>query len=1237
MAVQYTNNSHSNNTFHSTNIISWNCNGIRPQFEELKILLTNYCPKTICLQETHLKPQINFNLRSYTLYRKDKIADGHARGGVLTAVQSSTYSELVDLDTPLQAVAVRVKLTFPITICNLYLPPSEQIDAAAVYRLIFSLPHPYLIVGDLNGNHVSWGASASNARGTLIKRIIDDTGSVVLNTNKATFISPQYRTPSYIDLAISSPNISSRLAWDVCSDQHGSDHFPTIITYPHSSQTLPRQHPRWITDEADWARFQELAQAPQDPLLPPIDEAITRFTNTIIKAAEATIPRTKGLPRHNHTPWFDKDCRQAIRERNKALRHFQNNPTSPNYVAYKREKAKARHIVKTKRKQCWTKYLETINSNTPIRSVWRKVNSVKGAFQTNIPTIKQDQQIITEAPQVAEAFVDHFSSISNSLPPDPIPNSQTSSRDPNLNPYNRPFSLWELTSAIAELKSSAPGPDEIHNEMIKHLPNQMKDHLLQLYNKIWIEGCFPESWRVSTIIPIPKPGKDQHDVQNFRPISLTSCLCKLLEKMVNKRLIWFLERSKFLSNAQCGFRKGRSTLDHLSTIEAEILNAFITQEEVLGILFDIEKAYDTISRALIVNNLSKCRLEGNMLNFIKNFLALRKVKVRVGHCHSTTRNILNGIPQGSVLSCTLFTVGINSVVDCIPRSITKTLFVDDLGIFIRFRQVEALKALTQSTLNKLLEWAQANKIKFSVEKTKAILFSRKRSPTPPPELYMGPQRLNYYEEAKFLGLTLDKKLTWISHIRNLKETCTQRLRLMRVLAGTSWGADRRSMTTVYTSLIRSKLDYGSPVYSSAKSSVLLTLDSVHHQGIRLATGAFKSSPKLSLCVDSGLPPLTIRRQQLISSYLSQLILNPNNPSYNLIFYPHHVRSYEDKPRSPAPLGIRQRNFIRTLTETIQYAPPTTSSFPPWLYPHPVIDVRLRKYSKKNTPPHETITAFRAILEEDPTSEVIYTDGSKQGENVGLSVVKGDEIYKYKLPPITSIFTAEMQAIAVALYRAIESRHESFLICSDSYSSITCLKNLYKDNLSLLKIRTYLVTLERQQKRIRFLWVPSHIGIKGNEVADKAAKEAALGDHDNIRVYERQDIKCWLRTLAHREWEALWQEVAPTTKLGMIKRITKPWRSSFRGNRREEVVLTRLRIGHCRLTHGFLMANDDPPICETCGVQKSVKHLLEECTLYTNNFVAKGLQRSLRHLLGDNTHSVDNLLLILKECGIFPEI
>ena len=128
--------------------------------------------------------------------------------------------------------------------------------------------------------------------------------------------------------------------------------------------------------------------------------------------------------------------------------------------------------------------------------------------------------------------------------------------------------------------------------MLKHLSEPALESLLNIFNKIWTTGEFPASWSEATVIPIPKPGKDPSDPGNYRPISLTSCICKTLERTINERLVWFLEKNKLLTEYQSGFRKQRSTTDQLVRFETFIREGFVRREHVVSIFFDLEKAYD---------------------------------------------------------------------------------------------------------------------------------------------------------------------------------------------------------------------------------------------------------------------------------------------------------------------------------------------------------------------------------------------------------------------------------------------------------------------------------------------------------------------------------------------------------------------------------------------------------------------------------------------------------------------
>ena len=169
--------------------------------------------------------------------------------------------------------------------------------------------------------------------------------------------------------------------------------------------------------------------------------------------------------------------------------------------------------------------------------------------------------------------------------------------------YNYSFSMIEFENALNSSNNSAPGKDNISFEMIKNLAPLAKSFILKYYNHLWKNKMFPKDWKHAIIIPIAKPGKDPTIPTNYRPISLTSCLCKLMEKMVNNRLVYYLDKNKVLSPTQSGSRKNRSTLDPLTSLENQIRRGFEQKMVTIAIFFDIQKAYDTTWRYSILKSL----------------------------------------------------------------------------------------------------------------------------------------------------------------------------------------------------------------------------------------------------------------------------------------------------------------------------------------------------------------------------------------------------------------------------------------------------------------------------------------------------------------------------------------------------------------------------------------------------------------------------------------------------------
>ena len=394
---------------------------------------------------------------------------------------------------------------------------------------------------------------------------------------------------------------------------------------------------------------------------------------------------------------------------------------------------------------------------------WRRIRKIRGKYASHKPPcLSLNGSLTIDTQTVADSLAVHLASVSsdNQYPADflPIKNHSESVNlnfnSSNMEPYNEPINITELTSALRNCKNTAPGYDEIHYAMLKRLSRSAYDFLLFVYNKIY-ESRMPKIWGKALVLPIAKPNKDPHLVSSYRPIALTSSVCKLLKKILNMRLMHYLEKGNFLSPSQYGFRKRRSTVDSLVRLDNDILNAFARQQQLKAVFFDIEKAYDTTWCYHILHYVHRVGIRGRLANFIRYFLQDRHFCVSISDIKSMEQKQAQGVPQGAVLSVTLFIVAIDGVAGAIPHDVNKLLYVDDLAIYFASRNSRTIERKLQIAINQITHWTREHTFKFSINKTVAVQFHRKRGMQYEPNLLLYIQPIIFKESTRFLGLILD--------------------------------------------------------------------------------------------------------------------------------------------------------------------------------------------------------------------------------------------------------------------------------------------------------------------------------------------------------------------------------------------------------------------------------------------------------------------------------------------------
>ena len=378
-----------------------------------------------------------------------------------------------------------------------------------------------------------------------------------------------------------------------------------------------------------------------------------------------------------------------------------------------------------------------------------------------------------------------------------------------------PFSLAESLAAASNLSSStATGPDKVAYPMLKHLSRSGMDFLLHIFNLSWSLHFFPSIWKTSSVIPIHKMGKPLDSPASFRPISLTSFVSKLFERIILPRLLFFLKSNSILSPRQAGFRPGRSTLDQILYLSQFISDGFnkprLGSRTILSTI-GFSKASDSVWHPALFHKLSSAGFPPCFARWTQSFLSDRRVCVVFQNHKSRPFQVHRGVPQGSVFGSVLFSLFINDLPASLHSSVSWSFYADDLAIWSSSLSVPTAMEATQGALFRLERCSEYWCLPLNPSKCEASIFS-----VDPHQAYLQPNLLllgsplHFNPTPTFLGVTFDRTLSFSKHVSSLKAKFFPRLKALSCITAFSWGPSKESLSLLYKSFLRSLLTYASP-------------------------------------------------------------------------------------------------------------------------------------------------------------------------------------------------------------------------------------------------------------------------------------------------------------------------------------------------------------------------------------------------------------------------------------------
>ena len=488
------------------------------------------------------------------------------------------------------------------------------------------------------------------------------------------------------------------------------------------------------------------------------------------------------------------------------------------------------------------------------KAFWKYAES-KMRIKTKIQQLYMNEsksQLTSNDKEKAQVLANQFSKVFVEEPGGDLPNC-TNRLAPAFN--NIEVTQAKVRKLLKKLKiSKSPGPDGIHPRILKEALDELVEPITILFKCSFEQGELPEDWRIAFITAIYKKG-DKSDPGNYRPVSLTSIVCKLFESLIREEMIGHMKRHMLFSNKQFGFLSGRSTVLQLIKVIDEWTQALDDGDAVDVIYCDFMKAFDRVPHRRLIKKVESYGFGGRLLKWIEAFLTERRQKVVVNGQESDWEEVRSGVPQGSVLGPLLFVIFINDLPECIDAGSSLYLFADDNKLYRKIQSDQDCQNL-QTDLTRAWEWTDKWLLTFHPDKCKYMRIGNTNAEDGGYKLDVN-QQLPRIEIEKDLGVQIDDKLSFSNHI---SEKVNKANKVMGLIRRTFVSLDNKSFVPLYTSLVRPILEYANQAWNPYLVKDIVAIENVQRRATRMLPG-MKDKTYEERLKELNLPSLSYRRSR----------------------------------------------------------------------------------------------------------------------------------------------------------------------------------------------------------------------------------------------------------------------------------------------------------------------------------------------------------------------------------------
>lgn len=841
-----------------TNIAS-----LMSKFQEFLIEVNKIKPTIILITETWLKPAIldsAINIPQYTLYRKDRtFANG---GGVCVYIadyisdKRITTKILENFDTDL-IDSIWLNLQFcnvSFNIACIYRPPDFRLDQTQ--PLINAFLHASanlkncIIFGDFNFPDLDWNTPApldNNSPSSIFMNNYLSTNFIQLIDQPTRFRQPY--NPSKLDLIFVSDkhlaSVSDYIAPIGCSDHIviTAKSQITISLEANKRTVLCRNFYR-VHYEPVINHLQSLDWPTAD-----LQSTWTNFLDNINNVIERYVPFIKKHP--SSKPWITSTIRKEINKKRKLWHTYRNSNSPQDYLIYRN----SCNTISSTIRAAKTEYEQQLVSSNSNKRFFKYVKRSLDSRVTSLVLRDSKGEVYSDPKIVADMFAKEFSASFGNEDINNLPSLQDHTRS-STSLESITITEEIVSSVIDDLKTdSSVGPDGIHPLFLKNCKQILVEPITTILKKSIAEGKLPLEWKSAVIIPVFKKG-NKLDRQNYRQISLTSAICKCMEKIIAHEISDFLLAKGVLHDKQHGFLPGRSTVTNLLQCMHHWTKAMDSNQPVDVIYLDFKKAFDLVPHKRLLYKLEHYGIRGSLLNWIEDFLSDRKYQVRVDGVLSDVYVARSGVPQGSVLGPLLFNIFISDLGLLLESSVS--LFADDTKFFANPRmQANVIRA----DIAKVEGWCNMWSLPLNDEKCTVLHIGYDN---PKLRYFLNGAMINPVTQQRDLGITVTSDLKWAAHIgKTIKKVNS----VVYMISLTFKNLSPELVLTIYKIYIRPILEYAVPVWNPYFAGDIHALEQVQRRITKLCP-SIRNLPYERRLLKLGLTTLSERRLRgdLIETY-----------------------------------------------------------------------------------------------------------------------------------------------------------------------------------------------------------------------------------------------------------------------------------------------------------------------------------------------------------------------------------